>query len=135
MDLSGGQAVSFPFNLSATQTPGDSTTFTTLDGPALTSKQVLVVTYVSFQNPRGDKGTLLVTRGSGSSAKNLYTENLANWRDFDSHLNDSPLLFSRDSPLSVSVNCQKPAAGTTCRPNVLITGRIVSAKKNVGPIG
>ena len=135
LDLSGGEAVSFPFNLSATQTPGDLTTFTALNGPALTSKQVLVVTYVSFQNPRGDKGTLLVSRGTGSSAKNLYTENLVNWRDFDSHLNDSPLLFSKDSPLTVSLNCQKAAAGSTCKPNVLITGRIVTGKKNIGAIG
>lgn len=135
IDLSGGEAVSFPFNLSRTASPGDTTSLTTLNGPALTSKQVLVVTYVNFQNPRGDKGSILVTRGSGSSAKNLYTENLANWRDYDTHLNDSPLLFTKDSPLTVSLNCQKAGVGSTCQPNVLITGRIVTAKKNVGAIG
>jgi len=130
MDLSGGQLVSFPISVSTTQ--GGTTT---INGPALTSKQVLVVGYVNFQNPRGDKGTIVVSRGTGSSTVPLYTEGLGNWRDYDTHLNDSPLLFSKDSPFTVTLDCSKAATGTTCKDNLLITGKIVTGKKNVGAIG
>jgi len=130
MDLSGGQLVSFPISVSTTQ--GGTTT---INGPVLSSKQVLVVGYVNFQNPRGDKGTIVVSRGTGSSTVPLYTEGLGNWRDYDTHLNDSPLLFSKDSPFTVTLDCSKAATGTTCKDNLLITGKIVTGKKNVGAIG
>ena len=134
VDLSGGSATSFVLAPTATQTPGDTTTVTTADGPALTSKQVLVITAVVMQNPNGDQGRLLINRGTGATAVTLFNEGLVNYRDLDHHFEDGPLLFTKASPLTISLNCQNAGAGATCRPSILFSGRIVTAKTNVGSI-
>jgi hypothetical protein len=127
-DLSGGTATSFV----AAPTAAQSSTVQIDAGPALNSKQILVVTAVVLQNPNGDQGRLLVTRGSGSTAETLFNEGLVNYRDLDHHFEDSPLLFTKSSPLTLTLNCQTAGSGSTCRPNVLFSGRIVTAKKDVG---
>src|SRR4051794_7990721 len=133
-DLSGGTATSFVVSPTAAATPGDTTTFTVVDGgPALNSKQILVVTAIVLQNPNGDQGRLLISRGTGGATERLFTEGLVNYRDLDHHFEDSPLTFTKNKPLSISLNCQKPGPGNaTCKPNVLFSGRVVTAKSNVG---
>jgi hypothetical protein len=132
-DISGGTLTSFTVAPTATQTPGDTTTLTVVDaGPALTSKQILVVTAVVLQNPNGDQGRLLIDRGSGSTADTLFNEGLVNYRDLDHHFEDAPLLFTKARPMTVALNCQKAGAGAICRPNILFTGRVVTAKNSVG---
>jgi len=133
-DLSGGTATSFVVAPTAAPTPGDSAALTTVDGgPALNAKQIFVVTAIVLQNPNGDQGRLLITRGTGGGAEKLFNEGLVNYRDLDHHFEDSPLLFTKNKPLTISLNCQKPGSGNgTCKPNVLFSGRIVTAKSNVG---
>lgn len=133
-DISGGTATSFVVGPTAAPTPGDKTTMTTVDGgQALNSKQILVITAIVLQNPDGDQGRLLITRGSGATAEPLFTEGLVNYRDLDHHFEDSPLTFTKNKPLTISLNCQKPGPGNaTCKPNVLFSGRLVTAKTNVG---
>jgi hypothetical protein len=134
IDISGGQATSFVVTATAPQTANPSTVTTTTSGiPALSSKQILVVTGTFLQNPNGDKGRMLIQRGATNTPA-LFTEGLVNYRDLDHHFEDGPLLFTKDSPMSVSVNCKTAGVGTTCHPNVLFTGRIVTAKKPVGAI-
>ena len=113
-----------------TSNPAD---LTTINGPALNSKQILVITAIVLQSPNGDKGRLLIQRGPTSSTP-LFAEGLINYRDLDHHFEDGPLLFTKDSPLTVSLNCQKAGVGSTCHPNILFTGRIVTAKHPVGAI-
>jgi hypothetical protein len=131
-NLSGGTATSFVVAPTATQT-GSSTTFTVVDGgPPLGAKQLLVITAVVLQNPNGDQGRLLISRGSGTSGETLFNEGLVNYRDLDHHFEDSPLIFTRSKPLTISLNCQAAGQGATCRPNVLFSGRIVTAPHAVG---
>jgi len=132
VDISGGQAISFPITMSATQTSNPATV-TTVSGPALSPKQILVITSIVLQSPNGDKGTMNIRRGPVNSTP-LFSEGLINYRDLDHHFEDGPVLFTKDSPLTISLNCQKAGVGSTCHPNILFLGRIVTAKKNVGAI-
>lgn len=133
IDISGGEAKSFVIPVSATQTANPNTLTTVDGGPTMNSKQILVVTSIVWQNPNGDKGRMLIHRGPTSTPA-LFTEGLLNWRDLDDHFETSPMLFTKDSPLSVSLNCQKAGVGSTCHTAVTLVGRLVTAKKAVGAI-
>src|SRR3954470_12177068 len=105
IDISGGQAVSFPVAVSAAKSANPADITTVDGGPTLSSKQILVVTAIVLQNPNGDKGQLFIRRG-GTSTPPLFIEGLINYRDLDHHFEDGPLLFTKDSPLTLSLHCQ-----------------------------
>jgi hypothetical protein len=92
----------------------------TLDAatPRVTSpaKHALALTDMVMQNPAGDQGTLTVNRGG----QVLFSEELANFRDYDLHF-ITAIMIPAGQSLSMSVRCKNPG-GKACTPVVLISG-------------
>jgi hypothetical protein len=123
-NIDAGLATAFSVQTDAATT-NDPTNFTVVSGgPTLKANQTLVITYMIFQNPNGDSGTIEVLRGPSEI---LLTEGLANFRDLDHPFQVEPLLFTKANPLLVAVNCQETTT-TNCHPSILFTGRIVTKK-------
>jgi hypothetical protein len=85
----------------------------TITAPA---KHAFAVTDLVMQNPAGDQGTLTVSR----AGQVLFSEELANFRDYDLHFITAIVVPSGQS-LSFSVGCKNPG-GKACTPVVLISG-------------
>jgi hypothetical protein len=79
-------------------------------------KRTLAITDVVFQNPAGDQGTLKVNL----SGQTLFSEQLANFRDYDLHF-ITPITVPAGQSLSLSVACSN-SGGKPCTPVVLLSG-------------
>jgi hypothetical protein len=92
----------------------------TLDtaSPTITTpaKHALALTDLVMQNPAGDQGTLTISR----AGQVLFTEQLADFRDYDLHFITAIMVRAGQS-LSFSVGC-KNSGGRACTPVVLISG-------------
>ena len=92
----------------------------TLDtaSPTITTaaKHALALTDLVMQNPAGDQGTLTISRGG----QVLFTEQLADFRDYDLHF-ITAIMVPAGQSLSFSVGC-KNSGGRACTPVVLISG-------------
>jgi hypothetical protein len=122
--IGAGTATSFTVQTNVVPTKGNFKAFTVTQAPAIAKNKVLVITAMILQNPNGDTGTMQIQRGS---TENLLTEGLANFRDLDQHFDNEPLIFSKDKPLRVRVNCQAGSSvNKNCQPSVLFTGRIAA---------
>lgn len=94
----------------------------TLDAanPALSALpgHALAITDLVMQNPQADQGTLTLSR-SGSV---LFTEQLADFRDYDLHF-ITAIMVPAGQSLSFAVSCANPPPKpTACKPIVLISG-------------
>jgi hypothetical protein len=125
--LDAGTATSFTMSSDAAPTKNNFTKFSITQAPPIPANKVLVVTAMVMQNPNGDTGTMQIQRGS---AETLLTEGLANFRDLDQHFDNEPIVFTKDKPLRIAVNCQAASAVSThCHPSILFTGRVATKPK------
>jgi hypothetical protein len=132
----GGGGPSATASPSASATPPHATPPTTPPGPnlpapvafavqlkgsdSLTSgtHQVYSVTDLVLQNPNGDTGSLVISRGGNA----LITTRMENFRDYDLHF-VTAITVGTGQSLTVSVTCDKPGGGaTSCSPAVLVSG-------------
>ena len=80
--------------------------------------QVYTVTDLVLQNPNGDTGALVISRGGNT----LITTRMENFRDYDLHF-VTAITVGTGQSLTVSVTCDKPGGGaTSCSPAVLVSG-------------
>lgn len=80
--------------------------------------QVYSVTDLVLQNPNGDAGSLVISRGGNA----LITTRMENFRDYDLHF-VTAITVGTGQSLSITVTCDKPGGGaTSCTPAVLVSG-------------
>lgn len=83
----------------------------------LSTEQIVSVTDLLLQNPKGDTGEIRVTRDGDT----LYTARLENFRDLDLHL-VAPFEFAPGERLGVEVTCANPPELGACTPGVTVSG-------------
>ena len=93
---------------------------------ALPKNEVVWISDIILQNPRGDTGTLRVQRGD----RVLLVFGLENFRDLDYHF-IQPAQFTQDAPITVSVDCRNPTGN--CTPSVYLSGQAVPTKSGEQP--
>lgn len=80
--------------------------------------QLLAVTDLVLQNPNGDTGSLVISRGGNT----LIDTRMENFRDYDLHF-VTAITVGANQSLSISVTCDKPGGGaSSCTPAVLVSG-------------
>lgn len=80
--------------------------------------QLLAVTDLVLQNPNGDTGSLVISRGGNT----LIDTRMENFRDYDLHF-VTAITVGANQSLSISVTCGKPGGGAnSCTPAVLVSG-------------
>lgn len=92
----------------------------TLDGsnPSITAPagHPLAITDLVFQNPDGNQGTLRLNR----NGQTLFSEQLADFRDYDLHF-ITPIAVPSGQSLSLTVTCTNPGS-TGCTASVFLSG-------------
>lgn len=85
--------------------------------------QIVSVTDLAFQNPRGDSGLITLTCGGTT----LYQTELENFRDLDFHF-IAPVPCGPHTSLTLNVQCQTPGSGqSACTPAVSLDGYVRKA--------